>query len=190
MPLGGRTRRAISTDSRARTKIDECGGTSLPPSAWPGAVLTVLGRCGAATYHVSTSGNDSNSGTQSAPLQHLSKGAAAATQPGDTVIVIDGAYDNAPNYVVTLYCSGASGNPITFQAQPRGMAILDSMNTSTTTTCNGAYSYFNLYNASFIVIQGFVIDQGPGIADIQQARCGTDSRHPEAWAEVCQERAV
>jgi parallel beta helix pectate lyase-like protein/purple acid phosphatase-like protein len=129
------------------------------------AVLTVLGQCASAsTYYVSTSGNDSNAGTQSAPFRHLSKGAAAATQPGDTVIVMDGTYDNegqvAPNYVVTLYYSGTSGNPITFQAQHRGMAILDSMNTSTTTACNGAYSYFNLYNASFIVIQGFVIQRG------------------------------
>jgi hypothetical protein len=129
------------------------------------AVLALLSPCArAATYYVSTSGNDGNTGTQSAPFRHLSKGAAAATQPGDTVIVMDGTYDNegqvAPNYVVTLYYSGTSGNPITFQAQHRGMAILDSMNTSTTETCNGAYSYFNLYNASFIVIQGFVIQRG------------------------------
>jgi hypothetical protein len=34
------------------------------------------------------------------------------------------------------------------------------MNTSTSTTCNGASSYFNLHNASFIVIQGFVIQRG------------------------------
>jgi hypothetical protein len=118
----------------------------------------------ATTYFVSTTGSDSNSGTQSAPFRHLSKGASAASQPGDTVIVMDGTYDNEgqvdPNYVVTLYYSGTPGHPITFQAQHHGMAILDSMSTSTTTTCNGAYSYFNLYNASFIVIQGFVIQRG------------------------------
>jgi hypothetical protein len=34
------------------------------------------------------------------------------------------------------------------------------MNTSTTTSCNGASAYFNLKNASFIVIQGFVIQRG------------------------------
>ncbi len=128
-------------------------------------VLILLCQCAsAATYYVSTNGSDSNTGTQSAPFRHLSKGASAATQPGDTVIVMDGTYDNegvvAPNFVVTLYHSGTAGNPITFQAQNRGKAILDSMNTSTTTACNGASSYFNLYNASFIVIQGFVIQRG------------------------------
>ena len=118
----------------------------------------------AATYYVATTGSDSNSGSQTAPFRHLTKAAATATQAGDTVIVMDGTYDNegvvAPNFVVTLYYSGTSGNPITFKAQNRGKAILDSMNTSTTTTCNGASAYFDLKNASFIVIQGFVIQRG------------------------------
>jgi len=128
-------------------------------------VLTLFGQCAsAATYYVATTGSDSNPGTASAPFRHLSKGAAAATNPGDTVIVMDGTYDNEgqidPNYVVTLNFSGAAGNPITFKAQNRGKAVLDSMNTATGTTCNGAYSYFNLRNAAFIVIQGFVIQRG------------------------------
>ena len=129
------------------------------------SVLTLFGQCAsAATYYVATTGSDSNPGTASAPFRHLSKGAAAATNPGDTVIVMDGTYDNEgqidPNYVVTLNFSGAAGNPITFKAQNRGKAVLDSMSTATGTTCNGAYSYFNLRNAAFIVIQGFVIQRG------------------------------
>ena len=118
----------------------------------------------AATYYVATSGSDSNPGSQTAPFRHLTKAAATATQPGDTVIVMDGTYDNegvvAPNFVVTLYYSGTAGNPITFKAQNRGKAILDSMNTSTTTACDGASAYFDLKNSSFIVIQGFVIQRG------------------------------
>jgi hypothetical protein len=127
--------------------------------------MALLGSFGsAATYYVATTGSDSNPGTQAAPFRHVSKGALTATQPGDTVIVMDGTYDNegvvAPNFVVTLYYSGTSGNPITIKAQNRGKAILDSMNTSTTTTCNGASAYLNLKNASFVVIQGFVIQRG------------------------------
>ena len=127
--------------------------------------LALLGSFGsAATYYVATTGSDSNAGSQTAPFRHLTKAAATATQAGDTVIVMDGTYDNegvvAPNFVVTLYYSGTSGNPITFKAQNRGKAILDSMNTSTTTSCNGASAYFNLHNASFIVLQGFVIQRG------------------------------
>jgi hypothetical protein len=129
----------------------------------PAALLLTVHCAMATTYYVATTGSDSNAGTQTAPFRHLTKGAATATQPGDTVIVMDGTYDNegvvAPNYVVTLYYSGTSGNPITIKAQNRGKAILDAMNTSTTTSCNGASSYFNLHNASFIVIQGFVIQR-------------------------------
>jgi len=130
----------------------------------PAALLLTVRCAMAATYYVSTAGSDSNPGTQTAPFRHVSKGALTATQPGDTVIVMDGTYDNegvvAPNFVVTLYYSGTTGNPITFMAQNRGKAILDSMNTSTTTTCNGASAYFNLQNAAFIVIQGFVMQRG------------------------------
>ena len=137
---------------------------NLRPILVPAALLLTVHCAMAATYYVSTAGSDSNPGTQTAPFRHLTKGAATATQPGDTVIVMDGTYDNEgvvePNFVVTLYYSGTPGNPITFKAQNRGKAILDSMNTSTTTTCNGAAAYFNLHNAAFIVIQGFVIQRG------------------------------
>lgn len=145
-----------STDHPGRGR---CHKLASLAGAW-----TLLVSCASgATYYVGTNGSDSNSGTQSAPFRHLSKGAAIA-RAGDTVIVLDGAYDNegvvSPGWVVTLYYSGTPGNPITFKAQNRGKAILDSMNTTTDTSCNGAYSYFNLYNASYIVIDGFVIQRG------------------------------
>ena len=123
-------------------------------------ILPLLASAQAATYYVATSGSDSNPGTASAPFQHVSKGVSAATNPGDTVIVENGTYGNEGvgpgNYVVTLYSSGTAGNPITIMAQNRGQAILDAGNTNNQ-TCNGASSYFNLYNAAYIVIQGFVL---------------------------------
>ncbi len=143
--------------------------TNKPVRSWHllvlTGVLTLFGQgASAATYYVATTGSDSNPGTQSAPFRHLTKAAATATQPGDTVIIMDGTYDNegvvAPNVVVILYYSGTAGNPITFRAQNRGKAILDSMNSSTTTSCDGASAYFGLKSVSFIVIQGFVIQRG------------------------------
>jgi len=127
------------------------------------SLCAFAGAHGATTYYVSTSGNDSNPGTStSAALATLSKAAKMASEPGDTVIVMNGTYGNegvvSPNYVVTLQHSGTASQPITFMAQNRGQAILDAGNTNTGTTCNGAYSYINLANASFIVFQGFVIE--------------------------------
>src|SRR5689334_3008698 len=114
----------------------------------------------AATYYVSVAGDDANPGTQDAPFRRISKGAAAATQPGDTVIVMNGVYDNegviAPHYVVNLISSGAPGLPITLKAQNRGQAVLDS-GARSSFCCDGASAYFNLRDAAYIVLQGFVI---------------------------------
>ena len=121
----------------------------------------------ASTYYVSTGGNDSNSGSARAPFRHLSKAAAAARHPGDTVLVMDGTYDNegvlatlnGDGSVVNLNYSGTADKPITFRAINRGKVILDAMNSSPF-GCNGAWGYFDLRDASFIVIQGFVIQRG------------------------------
>lgn len=121
----------------------------------------------ATNYYVAITGRDSNRGTERAPFRHLSKAAAAARHPGDTVIVLDGTYDNegvvttaeSVRSVVTLNASGSEGKPITFRALHRGQAILDAGNTAST-ICNGAWAYFDLRNASYIVIEGFVIEHG------------------------------
>jgi Protein of unknown function (DUF1565) len=121
----------------------------------------------ATTWYVSTTGNDSNQGTQASPFATLIQGAAVA-QAGDTVLVMDGTYGNTGIVdptgqgiaVVSLQHSGTASAPITFMAQDRGQVILDAGNTSTSSTCNGAYSYFNLNSVSFVVIQGFVIQNG------------------------------
>ncbi len=125
----------------------------------------------AATYFAATNGTDSNPGTQLAPFRHLSKAADAARQPGDTVIVMDGSYDNegvvatpdGRGSVVTLKYSGTPGKPITFRTQNRGGAILDAANTSNNAgpyACNAAWAYFDLGNVAYVVIQGFVIQHG------------------------------
>lgn len=114
----------------------------------------------AGDHYVSTTGNDGNPGTLALPWRHFTYAAATVSTPGDRVIFLDGTYDNegvVDDWVVTLTHSGTSGNNIVFMAQNRGGAILDSMNTSTGTTCNGGKSYLNFFHASFITIQGFVI---------------------------------
>lgn len=147
------------------------------------ALVALSGSCSlaqAATYYVSPSGNDSNTGARSAPFLHISKGAAVANA-GDTVIVMNGVYGsegqcaNVLNNtqglgsVVVLANSGnATAGPITFRAQNRGGAILDGSlgvvagNCGFTVSpyiCNEAWSYFDLAqnSVSYITIDGFVI---------------------------------
>lgn len=123
-------------------------------------LMVMVGGLNATTYYVATSGSDSNSGSQGAPWASFGKAASVAVG-GDTVLFGSGTYGNggvvAPGYVVTLTHSGSTNAWITFQSVVRGGAILDSGNTSTSSTCNGAAAYINLYNAAFVVIRGFVI---------------------------------
>lgn len=132
-------------------------------------MFCAIGTAHAATYYVSTAGSDSNPGSSSAPFRHVSKGASVA-QAGDTVIVMNGTYDNEQQVatssgggmVVTMTNSGTVGNPITIMAQNRGGAILNSANTTTSNTgsyaCNAAWTYFDLSYTSYVVIQGFVLE--------------------------------
>jgi hypothetical protein len=129
-------------------------------------LISFTGLAHGATYYVSTIGNDANTGSQSAPFRHLSRGAAAA-QAGDTVIVMDGIYDNEGQVatssgggsVVTVTNAGAPGNPITIMAQNRGSAILDAASsTQSSLGCYGAWAYFDVSYTSYVVIQGFVIE--------------------------------
>lgn len=120
-----------------------------------------------ATYYVSVGGRDGNRGTEQAPFRHISRAAEAARHPGDTVVVLDGTFDNegvvttpeSVHSVVNLESSGTEGKPITFRALHRGRAILDAGNTSSF-GCDGAWAYFDLHNSSWIVIDGFVIRHG------------------------------
>src|SRR5258708_27888672 len=89
-------------------------------------LLSVFGTMRAATYYVSTAGSDFNPGTQAAPFRHLSRGASAA-HAGDTVLVMDGTYDNegkvaqsnASGSVVNVTNAGTLSSPIILKAHNR-----------------------------------------------------------------------
>ena len=129
---------------------------------FPIALLFVAQSLSAATYYVATNGNDGNSGSASAPFLTLQQAVNSAAA-GDTVVVFDGTYgnnnavtggdsDGNEHSAVTLYNSGAPGAPITITSANQWGAVLDCQ-----MLCD---SYFNLYNASYIVIQNFVITHG------------------------------
>ena len=116
----------------------------------------------AATFYVAPDGSDSNPGSASAPFLTLQQAVNTAFA-GDTVVVRDGTYghensvtggdsSNNQSSPVVLYNSGSPGAPITIKAENQWGAVLDCE-----LLCD---AYINLYNASYIVIQDFVITRG------------------------------
>ena len=72
------------------------------------------------TYHVATTGDDANPGTEAAPLRTI-QAALDLAQPGATVMVQSGTY----NELVTFPRSGTADAWITLQAQPGHAVTLD-----------------------------------------------------------------
>ncbi len=101
-------------------------------------------------YYVSTSGSDANAGTQAAPWRHINY-AASKAQPGDTVNVLPGTY----NEIVTIPNSGnATSGYISFIGQSG--AIVDG--TGLSVGASGQTGLFSLEGAhSYIIIKGFEI---------------------------------
>ncbi len=114
------------------------------------AYTSVRSKAQAATYYVSSLGNDSNTGTESQPWRSLQK-AANTVAPGDTVYVRGGTYSR-----VDLKTSGSAGNYITFQAYQGEYPVLD----------GGSWIGINNYytpNLGYVIIDGFEVrgfDQG------------------------------
>jgi hypothetical protein len=101
------------------------------------------------TYYVSTSGSDSNAGTQSSPWRTIQH-AANFVHAGDTVYVMGGTYNES----VTIAVSGsASAGPVVFAGYPGQTAIVD----GTSLSASGTQGLFNIEDESYVTIQGFTI---------------------------------
>lgn len=104
------------------------------------------------TYYVSTSGLDTNAGTLAAPWRTIQH-AANSVQPGDTVEVETGTY----NEIVTMKTSGnATQGYITFTNYPGQSPIVDG--TGLGVGSSGQTGLFSLEGTfNYIIIQGFEI---------------------------------
>jgi Right handed beta helix region len=101
------------------------------------------------SYYVSTTGNDSSSGTQAAPWRTVQH-AADTARAGSTVNVRSGIYEE----LVSINASGnASDGFITFRSHPGETAVLDAAHF----TPSGRQAILTIHNQSYVRIEGFEI---------------------------------
>ena len=100
------------------------------------------------TYYVSADGNNSNSGTISAPLQSIGT-ALTKVVPGDTVIVRGGVYYEQ----VTLSKSGLAGKNITIKAYSGERPVIDGSHI----TVSGWQAIVSMNNIHYVTLDGLDI---------------------------------
>lgn len=128
-----------------------------------------------ATYVVDPSGNDANSGDVTAPwltIQH----AASTVNPGDTVTIHAGTYQESVN----VCRGGTAGGWVTFAADPGAVLV------SPAPYPNASWEAFNvLGNVAFVALQGIEATGGfdetiflrPGSHDISIQSCELYGNH-------------
>jgi hypothetical protein len=107
-----------------------------------------------ADYYVSTQGNDSNSGSASAPFRTITR-AYQLAGPGVTINVLPGVYtDYSSGWGLHLGKSGSASSPIVLKSTVKGGAIIDGQNLSDRN--KGIY-----LDGSYNIVDGFKIRGGP-----------------------------
>ena len=117
---------------------------SISTAAGTACAPTGSGVC----YYVSPTGADSNSGTSTAPfltIQH----AANVVNPGDMVIVRDGAYNNAAvsgvgSKLIVMSRGGTAANHVVFIAEHKWGAKIDGLNNTSATGWAFAANYIDV----------------------------------------------
>lgn len=115
------------------------------------ALLAGSSRLLAADYYVSTTGNDSNLGTEAAPWRTIAHGLSVAVA-GDVVLVRGGTYVER----VSFGRSGTASDPIVLRAYPGETPILDQTG-QTVPTGSGDQPIIRIVNESHITVQGFTL---------------------------------
>jgi hypothetical protein len=106
------------------------------------------------TYYVSPDGSDTAAGTEGASFRTIQR-AASLVDAGDTVVVRAGTYAGF-QLGWDFPQSGTASQPITFQADPG--AVIQSRNGETS-------DGINLEGSSYVVIDGFTVDNASGNID-------------------------
>lgn len=118
--------------------------------------ISLLSQAGA-SFYVSTSGNNNNSGSYSAPWRTIQH-AANSVSAGATVYVLGGVYNESVNIPV----SGTAANYITFESYPGQTAVIDGTGVTCCTSNppssgNETQGLINIVSQSYIAVSGFEI---------------------------------
>ncbi len=114
----------------------------------------------AASYYVATDGDDGSTGTEDQPWASLEK-AESVVQPGDTVFVRGGTYNEIR---IEWRASGTAAAPITIQAYPGETPVFDGE--------NDRYSFMNIRAADWVIIDGLhARNYGTGASRDSAAGC-------------------
>lgn len=117
------------------------------------AAMLVAAEAKAATYYVSTSGQDANSGQQGSPWRTIAK-AASTIGPGDTAIISGGTYAEK----ITQTKSGTATAPITFTAATGETPIVD----GTGVQVGNWGSLWTFSSASYVKLDGLTFKDSGG----------------------------
>jgi hypothetical protein len=122
---------------------------NLRPSVFLAVFVCVSAAFGQtnSSFFVSTAGNDSNPGTQTAPWRTIQH-AADVARAGSTITVRGGVYEE----LVSMKASGnATDGYITFRSYPGETAVLD----ATHFAPDGRSAILTIHNQSYVRIEGF-----------------------------------
>jgi hypothetical protein len=113
-----------------------------------GSSVSVEATAAGTIYYTSTSGSDSNAGTQSRPFRTISN-AVRKLKPGDTLLVGPGVY--AESSYLTIPSGSSWQAPVTIKA-------LDPNNRPVMRPSSSAVRVLDFMNQQYIVVDGFVLD--------------------------------
>jgi hypothetical protein len=118
-------------------------------AVWLGLLLLAFAMRGyAATYYVSTGGNDSAAGTQAQPWRTIQR-AVNAANPADVILITTGVYREK----VTFFRSGAPGQRIVVKNAPGHFPVIDGIGVSM-----GQYeALVGLNNVSYVHLEGLEV---------------------------------
>lgn len=110
-----------------------------------------------ASFYVSTSGSDGNSGSYSSPWRTIQH-AANSVSAGATVYVLGGVYNES----VSIPVSGTASNYVTFESYPGQTAVIDGTGVTCCTSNppssgNETQGLVNIVSQSYVTVSGFEI---------------------------------